>query len=235
MLGLCHGGRQDSWTDQGKRARRQEAVALSPHKLARRVIRLRPSPARPIKKSMSENRNLLLAIVLSAAVIFGWEYFVAMPQMKAQKPTSSTRVEQVQKHPAAPSAQTPQEREGAAHLTRVQALAAGGPRIAIQTPTIDGSLRLKGARIDDLRLRRYHETIDPRSPEIVLLSPTGTDYPYYAEFGWVAPEGAQIPVPDDSTPWKLQGGNTLSPGHPVTLVWNNGKGLVFTRKINVDS
>ncbi|SRR5579885_424621 len=183
---------------------------------------------------MSENRNLLLAIILSAAVIFGWEYFVAMPQMKTQKPAPSTRVEQVERHPSAPSTQAPAAGEGPAHLTRAQALKAGGPRIAIETPTVDGSLRLKGARIDDLRLRHYHETIDPRSPEIVLLSPTGTNYPYYAQFGWVAPEGSHIPVPGDSTPWRQTGGGVLSPGHPVTLVWDNGKGLVFTRTISVD-
>ena len=183
---------------------------------------------------MSENRNLLLAIILSAAVIFGWEYFVAMPQMNAAKPKPAATSGQMQKHPAASAAQAPQAMEGAAHLSRAQALKIGGPRVAIDTPTVDGSLRLQGARIDDLRLKKYRETLDPKSPEIVLLSPTGTHYPYYAEFGFVAPEGSHVSVPDDSTPWKVQSGATLSPGHPVTLTWDNGHGLVFTRQISVD-
>ncbi len=66
-----------------------------------------------------------------------------------------------------------------------------GARVAIDTPTVDGSLRLKGARFDDLRLKKYRETVDPKSPEIVLLAPQSTDYPYYAVFGWVAPPGSQ--------------------------------------------
>ena len=65
---------------------------------------------------------------------------------------------------------------------------------------MDGSLLLKGARFDDLRLKKYRETIDPKSPEIVLLAPQGTDYPYFAEFGWSAP-GNKTAVPDDKTVW----------------------------------
>ena len=70
-------------------------------------------------------------------------------------------------------------------MTRDAALKAGGARVAIDTPMLDGSIALKGAKLDDLRLKKYHETIDPKSPEIVLLAPKSTDYPYYAEFGWI--------------------------------------------------
>ena len=114
-------------------------------------------------------------------------------------------------------------------MSRDAALKAAGTRVAIDTPMLDGSIALKGARFDDLRLKKYRETTDPKSPEIVLLAPKSTDYPYYAEFGWIG--GA---VPGDQTLWTKTGGDVLSPGHPVSLTWDNGQGLTFTRVIAID-
>jgi YidC/Oxa1 family membrane protein insertase len=180
---------------------------------------------------MNENRNLILAVVLSGAVLFGWQYFVAMPQLQAQRTqqalqhkTDTTRA------PDAPGAGT----AVTAAMSRAQALKASGARVVIDTPTVDGSLRLNGARFDDLRLKNYRETLDPKSPEIVLLSPQASAYPYYAVFGWIGAPNAHVAVPDDATPWKLVNGTKLSPGSPVTLQWDNGHGLVFTRTLAVD-
>ena len=117
------------------------------------------------------------------------------------------------------------------HLTRDMALKAGGVRVAIDTPMVDGSILLKGAKFDDLRLKQYRETTDKKSPEIVLLAPKSTDYPYYAAFGWI---GQGVKVPDDQSEWKQTGGATLAPGKPVSLSWDNGHGLVFTRTIAID-
>jgi len=186
---------------------------------------------------MNENRNLLLAVLLSAAVLLGWEFFVASPQLKtqqAQQAQQALLAHQEKKQSAANMA-APQAQAAAAHMNRDQALKLGGARIAIDTPTVDGSLLLKGARFDDLRLKHYRETVDPKSPEIVLLSPESTSYPYFAVFGWTADPAAHLKVPDDATPWKETAGTVLSPGHPVTLRWDNGQGLVFTRSIAVDS
>ncbi|HEY3776725.1 MAG TPA: membrane protein insertase YidC [Rhizomicrobium sp.] len=183
---------------------------------------------------MTENRNLFLAILLSAVVLLGWEYFVAQPQMQAERARQAfihKENAQTAAHPA--TTQAPVQ-TGPGQLSRAQALTQSGPRIQIDTPTLDGSLRLTGARFDDLRLKRYRETVNPKSPEITLLSPVRTRYPYYAVFGFVAAAGAHVAVPGESTPWKLANGNTLSPGHPVTLTWDNGQGLVFTRKIAID-
>jgi YidC/Oxa1 family membrane protein insertase len=93
---------------------------------------------------------------------------------------------------------------------------------------------LRGARFDDLRLKKYHESADPRSPEIVLLAPKGTSYPYFVDFGWSNAEGVNTPVPSDNTVWTLAKGDKLSVGKPVTLQWDNGHGLLFTRQISVD-
>src|SRR5262249_24001916 len=106
------------------------------------------------------------------------------------------------------------------------------PRVRIETPRLHGSIDLSGARLDDLTLATYHETVDPKSPEVVLLSPPGTQDPYLAEFGWVA-ASPDVKVPGQHTRW-IEPRGALTPANPVTLTWDNGQGLVFTRTISVD-
>jgi YidC/Oxa1 family membrane protein insertase len=178
----------------------------------------------------SNNTNLIVAVALSALVLIGWQYFVAGPQLKAdQARQAAAALQQKQAQPvsASPVSNAP------AHLSRAEALKGSGPRIAIETATLEGSLRLTGARFDDLKLKKYHQTTDPKSPKVDLLTPSGTNYPYFAEFGWSAGND-KTPMPGDKTPWKLIRGDVLSPGHPVVLSWDNGQGLVFTREISVD-
>ncbi|MBU6299595.1 MAG: membrane protein insertase YidC [Alphaproteobacteria bacterium] len=187
---------------------------------------------------MNDNRNLILAVGLSALVLVGWQYFVAAPQLKTEQARQALLHQQEKKEqaaepaPAGVAAPTASSGEPP-HLTRAEALKRGGARVRIQTPTVDGSLRLVGARFDDLRLKKYHDTVDPKSPEVDLLAPTGTAYPYFAEFGWTAGK-SKIAVPGDKTPWQLKSGSVLSPGNPVTLTWDDGQGLIFTRTISVD-
>ena len=137
---------------------------------------------------------------LSALVIFGWQYFVVTPQMKADQARQAALAHQEKKQPqpAAPGAapaNVPGMAGTTAHMSREAALKAGGERVAIDSPLLDGSIALKGAKLDDLRLKKYRETTDPKSPEIVLLAPKSTDYPYYAQFGWI---GARM-CPSDQT------------------------------------
>ncbi len=185
---------------------------------------------------MNANRNnMFLAIALSAMVIFAWQYFIVTPQMKAEQAKQAVLAKQEKKlpQPGAPG-EAPASMPGmpagtATHMSREAALKASGARVAIDSPLLDGSIALKGAKLDDLRLKKYHETLDPTSPEIVLLAPKSTEYPYYAQFGWIGKN-----VPTDQTVWTQAGSGTLSPGHPVTLVWDNGQGQTFTRVIAVD-
>jgi len=179
---------------------------------------------------MNDSRNLILAIVLSLAIFGAWEYFVGAPQMKQEQQRQAQLHRQKTPAAQAPKQAAPQP---AQHLSRAAALQRGGPRIAIQTPSVDGSLRLEGARLDDLKLRNYHETVDKKSPEIVLLSPESGPYPYYAAFGFTAPN-SKVSVPTGSTNWTAQDQEPLTPTHPVTLTWDNGRGLVFARTIAVD-
>jgi len=185
---------------------------------------------------MNENRNLIIAALLSAIVLFGWEYFVGLPQMQKERAHQAQlhHAQTEAKPQAAPNAPASVPQTGPGSLSRADALKASGARIAIDTPSLDGSLLLKGTRFDDLRLKKYRETTDPKSPEIVLFSPIGTAYPYYAIYGWVAAPGSAVRTPDDSSTWKLASGTTLTPTSPITLTWDNGQGLVFTRTISVD-
>jgi YidC/Oxa1 family membrane protein insertase len=104
----------------------------------------------------------------------------------------------------------------------------------IDTPSVRGSIALRGARIDDLALVKYRETVDPKSPAVVLLSPSGTAAPFYAEFGWVGGAGASVKLPTADTEWRQEGSGPLTVGQPITLVYDNGDGLEFRRTIAVD-
>jgi YidC/Oxa1 family membrane protein insertase len=190
-----------------------------------------------------EQRNLLLAIVVSVGILIGFQYLFE----KLRPPPPVTPAVPTQTVPAAPGTAAPgtpapgavapgtaAPATGAAAPgaeTREQAIAEQ-PRVRINTPRLHGSVALTGGRIDDLTLATYHETVDPKSPEVVLLWPKGTKDPYFAEFGWVAgTSGTKVPGPD--TQWTAAGG-PLSPTQPLTLTWDNGAGLVFTRTIAID-
>jgi len=200
---------------------------------------------------MSDQKNTILAIVLSALVLIVWQVFYGVPHMDKQKQIQQQQA-QTQQPPAIPQQtpgasepqrppapgtvpQAPSQAGGVpAQTTTRDAALAASPRVHIDTPSLSGSISLKGARIDDLSLIKYRETVDPNSPPIVLLAPSGSPHPFYAEFGWSAPSGASVKLPTADTLWQQQGSGALSVGHPVTLVYDNGEGLQFHRTIAVD-
>ncbi|WP_374305944.1 membrane protein insertase YidC [Methylocella sp.] len=181
----------------------------------------------------SESRNLYLAIGLSILVIFGWTYFFApAPRPPAQRPAETQASQQAATGAAQSPALGRMQAPDAAPRTRAQALAAT-PRVKIDTPAIFGSLSLVGARIDDVALKGYRETVDPNSPNIVLLSPPGAPDAYYAESGFLSAGGEPLATPRFDTLWSADH-DALTPEAPVTLSWDNGQGLVFRRKISID-
>ena len=195
---------------------------------------------------MTYDRNLIIAIVLSLAILLGWEYFVVAPrqhqlaehqaQSQAAEPNSPPAASGGSASSSAPSpagtgAVAPAAPAEAPTLSRDAALAQS-PRVPIASGKVSGSINLHGGRIDDLRLTEFHETVDKSSPSIVLLSPSRTPEGYFAEFGWLAPQGTTAPGPD--TVWTAPPDAKLTPETPVTLTFDNGAGLVFTRKITLD-
>jgi len=196
---------------------------------------------------MNDQRNTIIAVVLSALVLIGWQYFVGLPQLGKQKQIAQQQTEQSQPAPPSASGTGPAQPAGAPGslparsaggvpepiLTRQEALDRT-QRIAIDTARIRGSISLAGGRIDDVSLADYHETVDPRSPAIVLLSPSGSPSPFYAEFGWLPSAGTAVKTPTSETVWRQDGTGSLAVDHPVTLLWDNGEGLTFRRTIAVD-
>jgi YidC/Oxa1 family membrane protein insertase len=182
-----------------------------------------------------ENKNVLLAIALSAAIIILWTIFVQGPHMAAQQ--AQTEAQQAAQQAQQPAAQQPGQQAapqdtGRKVVSREDALKES-PRVSIDSPRLKGSINLKGSRIDDLVLKDYRETVEPTSPNIVLLSPRDSEHGYYADFGWSS-ESKDIKLPDKDTVWQADS-TALSPGKPVTLTWDNGQGLTFARKFEIDA
>jgi YidC/Oxa1 family membrane protein insertase len=199
---------------------------------------------------MTDNKNTIIAIALSALVLIGWQFFFAMPQQKARE--EQQQAEQLAKKQAAqpnqnaqpaaiPAQPGPPQAPGQATQTPAAASASRdealktSQRIPIKTGSLQGSIALKGGRIDDLALAKFHETVDAKSPPIVLLSPSGAPEPFYAEFGWTGVSGAKVELPTSETVWNQAGSGELTAGHPVTLTYDNGQGLEFRRTIAVDA
>jgi YidC/Oxa1 family membrane protein insertase len=189
---------------------------------------------------MTDQKNTLLAIVLSALVLIGWQIFYGMPQMEKQKQAQQqqqqTPVPTVPTQPApAPQPGTvPQAPGGPGQTMSREAALALSPRVPIETPSLAGSIALKGGRVDDLSLTKYRETVDPKSPAIVLLAPSGSPHPFYAQFGWTPAAGTSVKLPGDDTVWRQEGSGALAVDRPVTLVYDNGEGLEFRRTIAID-
>jgi len=190
-----------------------------------------------------DNRNLLLAIGLSLVVMVGWNYFYGVPKLDQQRAAQQTQQAGAPAQPGgaltAPAATAPgavpaQPAQGlpVAALPREEALKLS-PRLRVETPALLGSIALKGARIDDLKLVKYNETVDPKSGKVELFTPVGARNAYFADFGWIAPAGQSAVLPGADTVWKASS-DVLKPGTPVTLSWENGQGLTFTRTLEVD-
>jgi len=180
-----------------------------------------------------DQKNLLIATFLSIAVILIWQFVFFDPEEQARRQAEQAKVEAAQEQAAsAPAGAGVAPALGTTPAQSRETALAGAARVAVDSPGLKGSITLKGGRIDDIRLKGYRETLDPSSPNVTLLNPTGVDGAYYAVYGWIATGGAAVPGPN--TEWSVESGDVLTPKTPVTLVWDNGAGLIFRRVISVD-
>jgi YidC/Oxa1 family membrane protein insertase len=185
-----------------------------------------------------DQKNFIVAIVLSVLIIVGWQ--AAFPPSKQATNTAQQQATTQSGAPAAPTGQpgTPGTQPGPGAVPAQQPVVgrreavALTPRVTFNTAELTGSISLKGARIDDVQLVKYRETIDPKSPPVPVLSPVGSAHPYYAEFGWSSSDAA-IKVPGPETVWTADQ-PTVAPGKPVKLTWDNGEGLVFGLTVSID-
>lgn len=182
----------------------------------------------------NENSRNTIIFLVCAALIMGVYYFMVMrPQAEMRRQQQVAAAEE-KAATATDAGLTPGSAAPTAFVAdRAQALGTAA-RVPIQTPKLKGSLSLQGARIDDLYLTDYKETLDRNSPPVELFRPQGMEHAYFAQFGWSGPNVAGG-VPGPNTPWTLTKGATLTPTTPVELTWDNGAGLRFTRVIAIDA
>jgi YidC/Oxa1 family membrane protein insertase len=161
-------------------------------------------------------RSTLLFCACGLTLLFAYQAFVLGPIQRRQAAA---------RHP--PSAAAP-----AQSLAPLAKAPPASPRVMIDSPSLSGSISLRGAQLDQLALKRYRETTDPRSANVVLLRPAGGPNARFAKVGWAGPESSDLPGVD--TLWTAPAGALLAPGRPVALSYANGHGLLFQRTISVD-
>ncbi len=203
---------------------------------------------------MLEQRNLFIAIALSLAIMVGYDFFLAPKKPAPRAPGQQTagQTQPGQTRPGVPTTSGAPKAPGTPGTTAAPAVpgTASAPaapaarpdraavlarskRLRIATPRLSGSISLAGGILDDLTLTDYRTEVAPDSPKINLLSPIGTEKPYFIELGWAAASGDAIKLPGRETLWKASA-DTLGAGGSVTLSWDNGAGLLFTRTFAVD-
>jgi len=196
-----------------------------------------------------ETKNIIIATFLSLIVVLLWDKFYAAPEFEKQRQiqaemlarqTQSAQApgQQAGKPPSSPSQgsrpNVPAQPSPPVVTKSREEVLAESPRIKIDAPAIYGSIALRGARLDDVSFKDYRETVDPKSPNIVLLSPPGSAYPYYAESGYISDPAVSVPLPGADTLWQADR-EMLTDKAPVILTYDNGQGLVFRRKIAIDN
>ena len=170
-----------------------------------------------------ETKGLVWAVLLSIAIIYivNW-IFPATPVQTV--PNSAQEVQ-----PATVSENT----ENTAQPLPESEVLAQDARLEIDTPALSGSIRLKGARLDSLKLKKYKQTLESDSPDVVLLAPQGSQDSYFAQLGWLSADST-LNLPNADSLWRVRGSNKLTPETPVVLEWDNAQGLKFVRTISVD-
>ena len=179
-----------------------------------------------------ENRNVIIAVILSTAILIGWSMYFENPdeaQRKRLELQGKTETQTNIQKPETPQTAKANPTKG---ISRSDALKESD-RVFIENSNLSGSISLRGALIDDIILKNYRETLDKSSKPIVVLSPKKSEDGYFVESGWATTK-SDVKVPDNNSVWQIREGKKLTPASPVTLEWNNREGVVFSKKIEVD-
>ena len=200
---------------------------------------------------MENNRNFFITIALSVLILTLWQVFYMNPRIDAQR--EAARIEEARQQAQAPQPGQPVQPGAGADASEVpgqlpppvpaaggavpaaetvEGALAAGSRVRIDTPRLSGSINLTGARLDDLVLKDYRETVQRNSRQIHLLKPAAMADGYYIETGYVGSGAGELPGP--GTVWQAAGGATLTPATPVTLTYTNDAGITFARTFAVD-
>ena len=182
-----------------------------------------------------DNRNLLAAMVLSFAILVGWQIIFVEPELEAERARLAAKalLEDPATSGAIEAAQSTASSGASASTVSGSETVVEAARITIEAPKLSGSLTTAGSRIDDLLMLDYQVALGGTDDPVRLLRPVDDTLPYFMELGWVSADAEQ-PVPTSTTIWQTDD-SILSPDSPVTLYWDNGNGLVFEREIQIDN
>lgn len=172
-------------------------------------------------------RNMFIFFILAAVLYFSYDTYVLQPQRQAMN--HRAQIESEIKQALGPEALKAAQKQ--VPKPRAEIITDSG-RVKIQNPEIKGSINLRGGRFDDIALSEYFETLDKKD-NVTILNPRLSAFPRSVEYGWIS-SAQTIAVPDKNTNWKISGNANLSPGNPVTMVWDNGQGLKFERRMEID-
>ncbi len=180
-----------------------------------------------------ENRNVIIAVILSTAILIGWSMYFENPDEAQRKRLELQGKTETQTNIQKPETPQTTKANPTKAISRGEALKEGD-RVSVENSNLAGSISLRGAIIDDIVLKNYRETLDKNSKPIVVLSPKKSDEGYFVESGWASTK-SDIKVPDNNSIWQIRDGKKLTPTSPVTLEWNNREGIIFSKKIEVDN
>jgi YidC/Oxa1 family membrane protein insertase len=178
-----------------------------------------------------DNKNILFAISLSAAVIILWT-LVFMPPPEEIKQNKINQ-EQVKQEQAQKSSDTPSldQNENSTKLTRKEALTEN-ERVPFENNSVVGSISLKGAAIDDLTFKEYNVELNSNE-KVILLNPRNVEDGYFIESGFVT-TNKNIDIPNSNTVWEVEGNKKLTNNSPIKLTWTNSQGITFEKHISLD-
>ncbi len=175
-----------------------------------------------------DNKNVFVAIALSMSVLLFWGAFFETPRKTPDQQTNQKIEKKNNQGSIAPTISQPQVTR---KLTREESISKSN-RIKIENNNVVGSINLKGALIDDISFKKHKQKVED-SKNIIFLNPSDTENGFYIETGWTS-IGNKIKIPTKDSVWTVKGNNVLSDTSPVILQWNNGEGVLFEKKIELD-
>jgi len=174
-----------------------------------------------------ETRNVLIAIILSTVVLIFWATFFEPPIVEQNNESSKVESQNKETTPSIEEVESSKKTSRKEAINKVK-------RIKLENQNIKGSISLEGGVIDDVTFKNYKKYLNS-DEEVIFLNPKNSKEGYYLETGWAAAGNKNLKLPLDSTIWKTKGNNLLTPSTPIFLEWNNGEGLIFTKKIELDN
>jgi len=184
-----------------------------------------------LKHDQPDYKRILIAVVLAALVLIGWQSQVEWPRRQALAQLHAAQKQEEKALVNAKKTPIKAADEETAPLSHTERLSAS-PRVTIASEKLTGSFALTGARFDDLSFTKYRVTVDKGSPNVTLFSPAGDEFAYFAQAGWISADG-KTKVPDQRTPWQADK-KTLGADDTVNLTWNNGEGVIFHLAVSLD-